>query len=134
MHFRSVTPSPFKTLLSNASTRPFAHCRGGMMRVALRLSLGRRSFENSRLTQTRQPTLQAILTLAPSTPPNIGPMLLARCDARDILVCAVPLPEKALIQRIRAQTLRTRKIRIGIGDDCSVVRIPPGHEVLVTTD
>jgi thiamine-monophosphate kinase len=104
------------------------------MRVALRLSLGRRSFENSRLTQTRQPTLQAILTLAPSTPPNIGPMLLARCDARDILVCAVPLPEKALIQRIRAQTLRTRKIRIGIGDDCSVVRIPPGHEVLVTTD
>ena len=46
----------------------------------------------------------------------------------------MPLNEKALIQRIRLQTRRTRQLRVGIGDDCSVLRIPSGHEVLVTTD
>jgi thiamine-monophosphate kinase len=51
--------------------------------------------------------------------------------------CAVPLPEKALIRRMRD---RAKQIGsglhgvIGIGDDCAVLPIPPGHEALVTTD
>ena len=51
--------------------------------------------------------------------------------------CVLPLHEKALIARIRraAQTTwRTLDGGIGIGDDCAVVRIPRGHEALVTTD
>jgi thiamine-monophosphate kinase len=51
---------------------------------------------------------------------------------------AVPLPEKALIRRIRdrAATQPGSGLRgaIGIGDDCAVVPIPGGHEALVTTD
>jgi thiamine-monophosphate kinase len=45
----------------------------------------------------------------------------------------VPLAEKALIRRIRLRAGRTAGV-IGIGDDCASVRIPPGHEALVTTD
>ncbi len=67
----------------------------------------------------------------------------------------MPLPEKALIARIarRARTYhpgsrfrrsdnnQTAGVRSGvavllrgIGDDCAVLRLPPGHEALVTTD
>jgi thiamine-monophosphate kinase len=47
----------------------------------------------------------------------------------------VPLPELELIQRIRLTASRTRtKLGRGIGDDCAVLEIPRGHEVLVTTD
>jgi thiamine-monophosphate kinase len=51
----------------------------------------------------------------------------------------VPLPEKALIDQIRrmarplSRQNRTAVIA-GIGDDCAVLRVPPGHESLVTTD
>ncbi|MFI5070813.1 MAG: thiamine-phosphate kinase [Terriglobales bacterium] len=45
----------------------------------------------------------------------------------------MPLPEKALIRRIRLRAGRARGI-IGIGDDCAAVQIPVGHEALVTTD
>ncbi len=50
--------------------------------------------------------------------------------------CAVPLPEKALIRRIRDRAARSRGVPggIGIGDDCAVRPLPPGHEALVTTD
>jgi len=51
---------------------------------------------------------------------------------------AVPLPEKALIRRIRDRAAKGRVAGlhrgIGIGDDCAVVPIPRGHEALVTTD
>jgi thiamine-monophosphate kinase len=46
----------------------------------------------------------------------------------------VPLTEKALISRIRRTAVRRAGVASGIGDDCAVLRIPPGHEVLVTTD
>jgi thiamine-monophosphate kinase len=47
----------------------------------------------------------------------------------------VPLPELELIQRIRRTVSRTpTKLGRGIGDDCAVVEIPRGHEVLATTD
>jgi thiamine-monophosphate kinase len=47
----------------------------------------------------------------------------------------VPLPELALIQRIRRSASRGRtKAGRGIGDDCAILNIPRGHEVLVTTD
>jgi thiamine-monophosphate kinase len=47
----------------------------------------------------------------------------------------VPLNEKSLIDRIRRQARAgPRGLTTGIGDDCAVLRIPLGHEVLVTTD
>lgn len=48
----------------------------------------------------------------------------------------VPLPEKDLIARIQqmARSRRAGAVRLGIGDDCAVVRPPRGHELLVTTD
>ncbi|HEX9112674.1 MAG TPA: thiamine-phosphate kinase [Terriglobales bacterium] len=44
------------------------------------------------------------------------------------------LQEKALIKRIRQRTHGGSSIVTGIGDDCAVLRLPPGHELLVTTD
>jgi thiamine-monophosphate kinase len=46
----------------------------------------------------------------------------------------LPLAEKLLIARIREQTTRRRAIAAGIGDDCAILQIPPGHQTLVTTD
>lgn len=46
----------------------------------------------------------------------------------------MPLAEKLLIARIRRQALNGRAITAGIGDDCAILRIPRGHEALVTTD
>lgn len=46
----------------------------------------------------------------------------------------VPLAEKALIARIRRQARAGRSVVAGIGDDCAVLRLPAGHEALVTTD
>jgi thiamine-monophosphate kinase len=43
--------------------------------------------------------------------------------------------EFGLIERIRyAQTTKARGLALGIGDDCAILRVPRGHEVLVTTD
>jgi thiamine-monophosphate kinase len=43
--------------------------------------------------------------------------------------------ELALIQRIRARNLsRNSSVRLGIGDDCAVLRVPAGCEMVVTTD
>ena len=47
---------------------------------------------------------------------------------------AVPLAEKALIERIRQSARRTSRLRTGIGDDCAVLRTPAGRDLLVTTD
>jgi thiamine-monophosphate kinase len=44
------------------------------------------------------------------------------------------LAEKALIRRIRRLSKARPGIVTGIGDDCAVLRIPPGHEAVVTTD
>ena len=48
------------------------------------------------------------------------------------------LSEKKLIQQIRrsarSDSDKSRSLRTGIGDDCAVLRLPPGHEVLLTTD
>jgi thiamine-monophosphate kinase len=46
----------------------------------------------------------------------------------------MPLQEKALIRRIREQARGGSSVVTGIGDDCAVLRVPPGHELLVTTD
>jgi thiamine-monophosphate kinase len=59
----------------------------------------------------------------------------------------LPLPERSLISRIRQQQRsrlpnRSRfsnggkggRVIAGIGDDCSILRVPSGHEALVTTD
>ena len=44
-------------------------------------------------------------------------------------------PELDLIEQI--QTLfpsKSRTVALGIGDDCAILRPPPGHEIVVTTD
>jgi len=46
----------------------------------------------------------------------------------------LPLLEKALIARIRRQARAGNRVPTGIGDDCAVLQLPPGHEALVTTD
>lgn len=55
----------------------------------------------------------------------------------------VPLPEKELIAQIRrmaGSSIRgrtgspNRSILAGIGDDCAVLRLPPGKDSLITTD
>jgi thiamine-monophosphate kinase len=46
----------------------------------------------------------------------------------------MPLNEKRLIQKIRDSAPKGRALVRGIGDDCAVLRVPPGHELLVTTD
>ncbi len=45
----------------------------------------------------------------------------------------MPLAETSLIHRIRSRAGNTRGI-LGIGDDCACIRIPDGHEALITTD
>jgi thiamine-monophosphate kinase len=50
-----------------------------------------------------------------------------------------PIGEIALIEQIRREFPTARRsgsgaLRLGIGDDCAILRPPPGHEVLVTTD
>lgn len=46
------------------------------------------------------------------------------------------LAERELIRRIRRQAARARtgSVRIGIGDDCAVLNLRSGEELLVTTD
>lgn len=47
----------------------------------------------------------------------------------------MPFAERQLISQLRRKvTLRKREIVLGIGDDCAILRIPRGHEMLVTTD
>lgn len=46
----------------------------------------------------------------------------------------MPLAERALIATLRRQATAGPGVLKGIGDDCAVLRIPPGHEALVTTD
>ncbi len=46
------------------------------------------------------------------------------------------IPERQLIERIRraSANLRHPAVIQGIGDDCAVLRVPPGADLLVTTD
>lgn len=46
----------------------------------------------------------------------------------------MPVPERELIAQIRRHARNTRAVLRGIGDDCAVLRLPRGHESLVTTD
>ena len=46
----------------------------------------------------------------------------------------MPLSEKNLIKQIRRLARGGKSVVTGIGDDCAVLRVPPGHELLVTTD
>jgi thiamine-monophosphate kinase len=49
-------------------------------------------------------------------------------------VIDMPLGEKKLIEQIRRSVCGGESVVTGIGDDCAVLRVPPGHELLVTTD
>ncbi len=42
--------------------------------------------------------------------------------------------EKWLIERIRRRVRVGASVATGIGDDCAVLRVPAGHQLLVTTD
>jgi len=50
------------------------------------------------------------------------------------IVIVMPLGEKKLIQQIRRSARGGESVVTGIGDDCAVLSVPPGHELLVTTD
>src|ERR1700722_11008715 len=65
------------------------------------------------------------------------------------IVFGMAIREKRLIEWIRRSVIRDRSLSrrsvsrrsvsrrsvvTGIGDDCAVLRVPPGHELLVTTD
>jgi thiamine-monophosphate kinase len=45
-----------------------------------------------------------------------------------------PVGEKSLIERIRRRARGGASVVAGIGDDCAVLRVPAGHQLLVTTD
>jgi thiamine-monophosphate kinase len=47
---------------------------------------------------------------------------------------ALTFTEKSLIAALRRSAGSGRRIALGIGDDTALVRIPAGHEALVTTD
>jgi thiamine-monophosphate kinase len=47
---------------------------------------------------------------------------------------ALPLPERALIAAIRRRARTKPGVTAGIGDDSAVLRVPAGHEFLITTD
>jgi len=49
-------------------------------------------------------------------------------------VAGMPLSEKKLIRQIRRSARGGKSVVTGIGDDSAVLRVPSGHEVLVTTD
>ncbi len=55
------------------------------------------------------------------------------CGHRGIVI-DMPLGEKKLIQQIRRLARGGESLVTGIGDDCAVLRVPPGHDLLVTTD
>ncbi len=42
--------------------------------------------------------------------------------------------ELSIINRIQARTSASSAVRLGIGDDCAILKPPPNHELLVTTD
>jgi thiamine-monophosphate kinase len=64
----------------------------------------------------------------------MGLQPLADPDYRLYSRVIVPLPEKSLIARIRKHAHSGPGVALGIGDDCAILRIPTGHETLVTTD
>jgi thiamine-monophosphate kinase len=45
-----------------------------------------------------------------------------------------PIGELSIIDRIQARTSPSTAVRLGIGDDCAILKPPPNHELLVTTD
>lgn len=50
------------------------------------------------------------------------------------IVVGMPLSEKQLIKQIRRSARGGQSLVTGIGDDCAVLRLPPGDQLLVTTD
>jgi thiamine-monophosphate kinase len=50
------------------------------------------------------------------------------------IVTGMPFGERKLIRQIRRSAGAGKWAVTGIGDDCAVLRVPPGHELLVTTD
>jgi thiamine-monophosphate kinase len=53
---------------------------------------------------------------------------------KEYIDLVLPSAEKLLIERIRRRAPAGAHVVHGIGDDCAVMRIPTGHDALVTTD
>ena len=67
--------------------------------------------------------------------PNSGSLNILSADGLLYIDPALPFAEKGLIKTIRRRAGNPRgTVHLGIGDDCAVLRIPRGHEALVTTD
>ncbi len=69
----------------------------------------------------------------PSGPRKPRPLLSSSRSHRGIVI-GMPFGEQKLIQQIRRSVRGGKSVVTGIGDDCAVLRVPPGHELLVTTD
>ena len=65
-----------------------------------------------------------------------GSIYAEACDNQTMRYPRGETNELALIETIRrASASRSMgRVRVGIGDDCAVIRPPAGHEILVTTD
>src|SRR5882762_5463528 len=58
-----------------------------------------------------------------------------RCPMTRRIVESLPALERTLINQIRRSARRRgRGVVTGIGDDCAVLRVSPGQDLLVTTD
>jgi len=68
---------------------------------------------------------------------GVLPVAITAFPEAVLYIDVVPLREKSLIAGIRRQAKRrpgTGHVLKGIGDDCAILRIPAGHDSLVTTD
>lgn len=59
---------------------------------------------------------------------------IRKSDAAERYSDAMPENERKLIQRIRQMSPEGASVVRGIGDDAAVLRIPPGEDLLLTTD
>jgi thiamine-monophosphate kinase len=80
-----------------------------------------------------------VLKPDPSQPAFDLPPLAPAGRSPSRYIDPMPLVEKRLIERIRrrahgSHSYGSRSVVAGIGDDCAILRVPPRHELLVTTD
>src|SRR5215475_13211966 len=99
-----------------------------------KLALGTGYSSWTGLVPVASPGNHQVIRFADALVPN--PVRPGACRFVEVaILMAMPLAEKSLIEDIRRSARAAgSSVRIGIGDDCAVIRRPRGHEILVTTD
>lgn len=135
-----VDPQDFQPLPSAAKRKhPATNSQTRRLKHAFTVwQVGIDSFKASKANRLRQPKAAGL------EPGRNSPILeLARPLSRPCILAGMPEPqERALIQALRAarsapsltRMAAAAGVRVGIGDDCAVLRPAAGREVLVTTD